>query len=565
MTTSRTPDSYFQAIEAACSAQGLQVTRTDAITADCLGLALQGTHRQWSLELALRTSPLNLPALRVIDPGGLLAHVGYDGTICVTDRQGLSLDVARPEDVAAHTVLAGFRLLEEAAEDATSGHQEFLKEFEGYWSGIMPNMRFGRAALEADGRGRFILGYASHKNAEASNWLFLEDGAAPPRGFRLEGLKRNRALYVHLDVCPLPPLYRHTLNVEFVQAVVERMSAAQRELWEKLLGPSKNSPKRLALLISTPRPGGGNSFIGLTFGAARGELSGHEPVVPLTVRRHTVPYMRERGGASNALGGKHVAVLGCGAIGAVVADTLAAVGVGKLTLVDYDAYNEDNVFRHVLDPIFIDCPKPTALKFHLEGRYPGLEVIDVHKTAEDWLEAMDVASLGLHGVVVAIGLPTVDRHVARCLRHTGAHLPVVFTWLEALDLGGHSVLTWADQERCLDCLYRDDEGHQSQHSRTAFLEADQAVSRNLTGCTSIFVPYGALQARRTALMAAEHLLEAMLDGNSTSYRAWVGKGAAAQEEGLRTTNWWATVGELSECEATERLFGLPCKTCRDCA
>ena len=565
MTAPHTPDSHFQAIEAACSAQGVKVARAEAMCANWLGLVLQGTHRSWRLELALHASSLNLPTLRVIDHGGLLAHVGYDGTVCVTDRQGLSLDVARPEDVAAHTVLAGFRLLEESAESASSGHQEFLKELEGYWSGMLPNMRSGRAALEADGRSRFILGYASHKSAEASNWFFLEDGAAPPRGYRLKGLKRSRALYVHLDACPLPPTHHRELDAEFVLAVVECMSAEQRELWKGLLGPSKNSPKRLALLVSTPRPGGGNSLIGLTFGADHGEVAGRQRVVPLTVRRHTVSYMRERGGASGALAGKHVAILGCGAIGAAVADALAAAGVGKLTLVDHDAYSEDNVFRHVLDPIFIDCPKPTALKLQLERRYPGLEVVDVHKTAEDWLEAVDVASLGLHGVLVAIGLPTVDRHVALCLRRTGAHLPVVLTWLEALDLGGHSVLTWTDQKRCLDCLYRDDEGHQSQHPRTAFLEADQAVSRNLTGCTSIFVPYGALQARKTALTAAEHLLEAMLEEQSTSYRAWVGKGVVAQAEGLRTTNWWATVGELSEGEATERLFGLPCKYCRECA
>lgn len=562
MTAPHTPDSYFQAIEAACSAHGLEVARAEDTTEECLDLVLQGTSRPWRLTLALRSSPLNLPALRVIEPGGLLAHVGYDGTICVTDGQGLSLDMERPEDVAAHTVLAGFRLLEKSAEDAASGHQEFLKELEGYWFGML-GRRVGRAAVEPDGRSRFILGYATHKNVEASDWFFLEEGAATPSGFRLERLKRNIALYVHLDECPLPPVLPYPLDAGFTLAVVGRFSPEQRELFTRLLGPSKNSPKRLALLVSTPRPGGGNSFVGLTFGATSGEVDRRQPVVPLTIRRHTVPYMRERGGASIALGDKHVAILGCGAIGAVVADTLAAAGVGKLTLVDGDAYSEDNVFRHVLDPIFIDCPKPKALKLQLEGRYPGLAVIEVNKTAENWLQAVDLASLGLDGVVVAIGLPTVDRHVARCLRRTGAHLPVVFTWLEALDLGGHSVLTWADQERCLDCLYRDDEGHQSQHSRTAFLEGDQAVSRNLTGCTSVFVPYGALQARRTALMAAEHLLEAMLDEHSTSYRAWVGKGAAARVAGLRTANWWTTASELSEAEATARLFGRACKHCRE--
>ncbi|MBS7690741.1 ThiF family adenylyltransferase [Pseudomonas lalucatii] len=51
-------------------------------------------------------------------------------------------------------------------------------------------------------------------------------------------------------------------------------------------------------------------------------------------------YMRERGGASLELLGKQVAVLGCGAVGSVVADALAAAGVGKLILVDQDEYSK---------------------------------------------------------------------------------------------------------------------------------------------------------------------------------------------------------------------------------
>lgn len=561
MTAPHTPDSYFQAIEAACSVEGLDARRLAAGDVGWVGVALQGARRLWHLAVMLGGDALKLPVLRVIDPGGLLAHVGYDGTLCVTDGQALSLDAERPEEVAAHAVLAGFRLLEKSAEDAVTGLQEFLNELEGYWLG-MSQGRFGRAALEVDAHSRFVLGYASHKDSATSNWTFLEENAQPKRWFQLEGLKRNLSLYLHLEQCPLPPVYPRQLDAKFIAAMVECFSNEQRQLWNRFIGPSKNFPKRLAMLVSTPRLGGGNSIIGLTFGAARGEVDSRAPVVPFTVRRHTVSYMRERGGVDLDLGKKHVAVLGCGAVGAVVADNLAAAGVGKLTLVDFDAYSEDNVFRHVLDPVFIEYSKPHALKLQLESRYPGLVVIDVVETAEGWLQASDITALKLDGVVVAIGSPTVDRYVSRCLRRSGAHLPVVFTWLEALDLGGHSVLTWTDQEFCLDCLYRDDEGHQHQQSRTAFLEADQAVSRNLTGCASIFVPFGALQARRTALMATEHLLEAISDKGPTSYRAWVGKGTAARDAGLRTTNWWASVAGLPEAEASERVFGRTCKHCR---
>lgn len=283
-------------------------------------------------------------------------------------------------------------------------------------------------------------------------------------------------------------------------------------------------------------------------------------VTPLTVRRHTSTYMRERGGASLDLLGKHVAVLGCGAVGSVVADTLASAGVGKLTLVDHDEYSEDNVFRHILDPLWIDTPKVYGLKFEFERKYPGIQVTSVATTAQEWLKTADLT--GVDGIVIALGMPPVERSLSRALKNTRSPLALVFTWLEALDLGGHSVLSWSNAEGCLDCLYRDDEGQAALHPRTSFLEPDQQVSRNLTGCASVFVPYGALQARRTGLMAAEHILAAFNGDPKPSYRFWGGEGTAATKQGLRTTPWCKAASETSQADATMRVFGRPCKHCR---
>ena len=74
-----------------------------------------------------------------------------------------------------------------------------------------------------------------------------------------------------------------------------------------------------------------------------------------TVHASYAPNLHARawGRVANLLD-KHIAVLGAGAVGCVVIDTLAATGVGKITVVDPDEYASDNVFRHVLDPAYID-------------------------------------------------------------------------------------------------------------------------------------------------------------------------------------------------------------------
>lgn len=549
--------SCFQAVEAQCAERRIPVVQLADGPDGYLGIRLQGAARSWDLYVDCQETLLKLPHLILGSPRGLLAHVSHGGTVCVNDGQGLSLDPDRRDDIVAYTVLAGYDLLEKSAADAAAGMAEFFNELEGYWLGL-PVSRRSRAALEIDGKSRLISSYANMR-LSPPKWYFTERHTVPPLEFHVEKAATHRALYLHLDDFPMPPAHPGKLGTNFIDEVYARLSPPQLKLWSELLSTSKKGEKRLALLISFPRSAGGLSVVGAVFGAKLGVIDPNAKVVPLTVRRHTPTYMRERGGALLGMMNKHVAVLGCGAVGSVVADTLAAAGVGRLTLVDHDEYSEDNVFRHILDPMWIDFPKVQGLKFELERKYPGLQVAPVHAAAQTWLKSVDVAKLD--GIVLAFGAPSIERSFGRFFRGTSS-MPVVFTWLEALDLGGHSVLTFGNREGCLDCLYRDDEGQPVLYPRTSFLEPDQHVTRNLTGCTSIFVPFGALQARRTGLLAAEHMLQALSGDSKTSYRFWVGEGDIAAKEGLKTTHWWSEAKRTPHAEATLRAFGRPCKRCR---
>lgn len=554
-------DIAFEAVVEWCGRRGLAPARLDDAKPGRLGVRLQGATRAWDLYIRAEEKRLLMPQVWLAMPRGLLPHVSYQGIVCVNDGQGTSLDIDRRADVVAYTLLEAFDLLEKWETDPAASRVEFFNELEGYWSHLPRGTR-GRVCFEVDRRNRLITAYVDARDKDKPRtWVLTERGESSPFELEAKGLAAQRALYLHLEhLVPLPPAYPDTLTADFIEAVLGSLSAEQQMLWADMIGPSKNGPRPMTLLLSVPRAAGGDSLIGVAFTAKGGVVDTRAPVVPLTMRRHTAKYMRERGGASLDLLGKHVAVLGCGAIGSMVADALAAAGVGKLTLVDHDEFSEDNVFRHLLEPLWVDIPKVRALKIRLTQHYPGLFVDAVNDVAQEWIGAK--TPVGLDGIVVAFGAPSVERSFARCFRATGLKLPVVFTWLEALDLGGHSVLTWTDAEGCLDCLYRDEEGQLSLSPRTAYLEPDQVVTRNLTGCASIFVPFGALQARKTALMAAEHILGALGKPGPASYRFWVGGGAAAAEAGLKTAPWHQIAATVSQAEGTRRAFGRPCRRCR---
>lgn len=557
-------DAAFAAVNNVCAQRGIVVARLTNLAPNCLGMEFTGVTRTWPVYIDCGEEQLRLPRVWTKPPTSPLAHVSYSGTVCIDDGQGLSLDPERSADIVAHAVLKAYDLLENSATDAATGYSEFFNELEGYWLFLPESLR-ARAYFEVDGASRLLKGF-SNFSLKKPSWYFLERDAEVPWDVESKKLESHRALYIHLEAIAMPPVSPDKLSVTFIEDVLARMSVEQRALWDQLVGPSKNSPKRLALLVSVPRRAGGRSLVAATFIAHRGIIDKKAAVTPLTMRRHTPNYMRERGGASLDMLGKHVAVLGAGAVGSVVADTLAAAGVGKLTVVDHDDYSEDNVFRHILQPLYIDMDKPVALKLALERRYPGLQIRAVCETAQAWLKTADLGQYD--GIVLAFGAPTIERSFSRAFKGRRQDLPVVFTWLEALDLGGHSVLMWTKGEGCLDCAYRNDDGHPSLASRTSFLEPNQPVTRNITGCVGAFVPFGPIQARRTGLLAAEHILTAMAAvaaGDETrdpSYRFWVGEGKAAAEHRLRTTPWFQAARTMSPDDATRQVFGRACRHCR---
>lgn len=553
-------DNGFTAVEQACQARGLSVARLPAQYKGWLGVSITGKQTSWELNVDCESDSLTrLPGIALRTPGRLLAHVGYSGAVCVSDNQGLSIDPERREEIVAFTVLAAFDLLEKWSADDGANSVEFYNELEGYWLGLPDSVR-ARSTVEVDGKDRLIRAFIKTGKGNAK-WYFTERDDKALLSFDTKGLNALRGLYLDLpDIIP-PPLAPKRLGPEFLDAVREQMSPDQTDLWAQLVGPSQNGSRRLALLLSVPRTAGGRSLVGVSFTAKNGSVDTKAPITPLTVRRFTPTYMRERGGASLSLLEKHIVVLGCGAVGAVVADALAATGVGRLTLVDGDVYSEDNVFRHIIDPVLVELHKVVGLKFQFERRYPGVKVQEVADWAEVWLKTANFSDVD--GIVFAFGLPSLERSLASAIRETaGKRLPMVFTWLDPLDLGGHSVVLFTEGPGCLDCLYRDDEGVVSLAARTSFLEPNQAVSKNLTGCSSVFVPYGALQSRRTGLMAAEHLLSSM-DDIGPSYRYWIGDGTVAREQGLRTTSWWEEAKHVSISDASQRVFGRPCRRCRE--
>ena len=100
----------------------------------------------------------------------------------------------------------------------------------------------------------------------------------------------------------------------------------------------------------------------------RGERPTREQLEQLLVARHTP-------GVHEQVRNRHVGIAGVGGLGSQVALALARVGVGRLTIVDFDVVEPSNLNRQQYFIDQIGMPKVTALRDTLARVNPWTEVI----------------------------------------------------------------------------------------------------------------------------------------------------------------------------------------------
>ncbi len=379
---------------------------------------------------------------------------------------------------------------------------------------------------------------------------------------QVEGKTKVCSLYLPLAKPVIPPAPGQHLPSDFLVGLGAALAPDDRELLSGIAERKLSNKRWLYLLISQPRPGGGRATYALAVRRdSRNPLFKDDhpyELQPLGVMRHDTEHVRERGGANLTLADAHIVVIGCGSLGSRIAELLALSGVGRLTLVDPDKLTSDNIFRHVLGGPEIGQNKAQAMAAYLQKRLPGINVSAFKGRLLEWERQR---SSEINGVVLALGKPSLERDFTRRWRQSPYTRFAVVSWLEALGLGGHSVLFSGTRKGCLECLYHSSEGQSSLMSRTSFLEPNQRVSRNLTGCGGAFTPFSALDAVKTAEQAVKLCLRALTEEATVAYLSWKGDDAAALAGKIQTSSWYQRVPSVFAATEVDSLFSCSCPVC----
>ncbi len=521
-----------------------------------------------SVDIAIvlgRSFPIALPKVfvRPWDALGFIPHVDLDGFVCYSATEGLLLDASRPVEIVEHAIQAAHKTLTDGV--TGSNLADFTDELEAYWSKLQ-GVRTYQSVLDPSGDVRTVV-VATRKRDQG---VVASDLGALQAFYNASRLPPN---YETLDALYIPLLGGRVIIPPRIGAPMWSAQELRAQVWPNLSGANVAVLSSLitrrrtkdTVVLSVPRPSGGETMVafratGMRNGHVLGTNGTAEVLVPITLDRWDRSYLVPRGGGDSSLNVKHVLLVGIGAVGGRVGFELVRSGVLRLTLVDDDKLEPENTFRHVLGRQFWGQAKVTAMRKAIEDDLPYVRVTPFEASLQEILAAEGPSSSQLNCdlVISATGNHGAELALNRVLRAMPKAPPCIFTWLEPLGIGGHALLMSAGTPGCLECLYCEPNGSRRSHNRLSFADRDQEFRRALTGCGSLHMPFGSLDAARTADLATRMAVDVLRGVGLERPRvaSWKGDAREFTAAGFRLTPRFELSEELRWAQAEQ--FAVTC-------
>jgi len=516
--------------------------------------------------------PNALPIVALSEPPevGRFPHVEIDGTFCLASTSVL---MELPADIrhAEYVVKEACKVLEEGLTGENQG--DFLDEVSTYWTLGQPDAKHFWLVSGHPGTSRFLY-VATLKNA-----VVLADSAVQLKTWLsnltpgLSVQAKPAAALINLPGPIYPTSYpKHTDDLMTLTAMAgdEALNLLTTVLRPGSFGYvifSFEHNRQSVLLgiradIGT-RVSTGSKNRRLIWHGYRKEKIPHKillqriadakfPLVRTEVTQVNSDSLLNRttGSHAQALSGISLAVIGCGALGGVVAQLLAQTGIRQLTFVDGDILAWQNVGRHVLSGQSVGMNKAIAMKADILTRFPDYDIQAIPKRWEQaWKDAPDIFKE--HDMIIALSAEWLSDSMLNYLSKQGVVMPpVLFGWVEAHALAGHAVAV-LPEGGCLRCLT--DKFGEFQHS-VANVPLKHKVQRE-AACGAFYQPFSAAAAAPTAAMLIKIILDALTGRiEHSEHRTWVGaKDQFDAVDASITSNWFQDL----QTHGYERVYRKP--------
>jgi hypothetical protein len=495
-----------------------------------------------------------LPMFYLSSPSefGHLAHVtivnkiGVDlGSICVNDKDSISVNFSMPLLAIEDSLNRHINILTSAISDTEWNRKELLREFNSCWLNVCTYEE--RPVLLTSERGELeeidVYRPVSDRNYGLNSYYLAQSQdselSTVATLFWSKRSKAGKAIVLPLTSLEPAPLKVEELPKWYLQALAY-VKPKEYELLQTKYGRWRATEYWIVFNAEIPS---GKAWFALSFKSKKKhslpltEKQLQDWTVKATPIRHfNKEAVLPRGGANLNLTTSNVALVGAGSVGCEIAHKLSAAGVQNLDIYDPDIYSIDNLYRHFLPEEFLHSYKSSALAFQLKRQFLWSKANGYPIELLDLRNRQRLLSYDL--VIIAIGSPTHERLFKEYLLDEGINIPVVNTWLEGFGVGGHAVLDIPESKGCLLCSYVcPDSLKRGLSANLNFIEPNQDITINLSGCGEQFISYGAICSAQTAIIASDMAIK-FLEGKveNSSKVSWKGSDADAKNKGLKLTD-----------------------------
>ena len=477
--------------------------------------------------------PLSLPDIFVKDNVSFRAHVGSEGKLCLFDSSAILIKQELADQFVIDCFDQAVKILN-IRPGSKVYNDEVCREFDSYWLSVMNKKAYSCLDLQDIRYGEYpmvvangVMVIANTKN-EAEVLLRNTFGLSVDK----DAFERTCLVVRIRDGSIMMPLSKQFRWNAVRRYVLDNTSSSVKRQFRKFLGNKVKHFVRYLLLIYPAKEGDILFGFRIEFNNSRYckiENLQTCKVENAFIERIDYQYLTMRGGATPILKDKRVLLLGCGSVGGYIASNLCQSGVMNVDILDDDFFQPENVHRHWLG---FDSISPKEYKYKanlmrekLQAQYPYADIAPlnfVDRSAESFIS--DTSNLAHYDLIIsALGEPTINLEINRILKDNSIEVPFMCCFNEPYGIGGHVMAVNLDENSCLQCLYTDSISNELVPFRGSFAEPHQNFKKNLSGCSSAFVPYSCLDSQQTAILATRKAID-ILNGCLTknSLFSWIG-------------------------------------------
>jgi molybdopterin/thiamine biosynthesis adenylyltransferase len=507
--------------------------------------------------------PFTVPKVAIFPAPTFLKypHIERDGYLCI-DEKAVVIDEADVEGVVDYVIKEALQLID----SCFSGHNQadFQDELLSYWerakdpqgkkiySLLDPQLGCDAAMVKIWRGEQYYL--VSNTEDGAKRWLENKNGKIFKGVFQDALLAWPTAAFKNPDEYPKNSKDVHEYIKrccdERALQIFESMTATFPEKINIVLGfQTKDGSALIGMTVQKPLvQTHGKATKSETFhkGFRPGKIPpnvsatrylGTASTERLTVQRVDPAWVLSRDANGNipALLNKKVTLVGCGAIGSVVARLLAQAGVGHLNLVDPDNMEWENTGRHALGADAVGSKKVTLLKSSLTSDFPHLVVSDY---GQDWeslaAEKPDIFTES-DLIVTTTGEWSADNAMNQYALKNRGFPSVIYGWAETFACAGHAVAI-LKRAGCLNCVFED--GKFTFEMTTGY---EKELFR-APACGLTFQPFGSIELTPIVGMIAEMSIDLLLGKiESSQIRSWLGSAQHLRSKGGKWTSMAETL------------------------